>query len=93
MLTQAGPNLHHTQHAAFLAALRMVKAVARYTRVVYRHRNGRDPIGSDPEMMPAEPTKNDALAAARLLLAYADKDQTVATKKADLERLIKHLEK
>ncbi len=77
MLTQAGPNLHHTQHAAFNAALRMVRAVLRYTRVVYRHRHGgptgdAEPIGSDPEMAPATPTAKEALVASRILHQYIE---------------------
>ena len=73
MLTQAGPNLHHSQHAAFNAALRMVRSVMRYTRVVYKHRHGLEPIGADPEMIPAPPSEYDALVAARIVNAYVVK--------------------
>jgi hypothetical protein len=70
LLTQAAPNLHHSQHAAFNAALRMVRSVMRYTRVVYKHRHGLEPIGSDPEMGPSPPGAYDALVAARVVSAY-----------------------
>jgi len=74
LLTQAAPNLHHSQHAAFNAALRMVRSVMRYTRVVYKHRHGLAPIGSDPEMVPAPPSEYDALVAARIVSEYLSKN-------------------
>ena len=58
----------------------MVRSVMRYTRVVYKHRHGLEPIGTDPEMPPAPPSVYDALVAARIVKAYLAKHHGSFTK-------------
>ena len=52
MITQSATNIHHRQHAAFHAALRMARAAARFTRLMYRQAGGVGSAYQDPELRP-----------------------------------------
>ena len=69
MLTQSATNIHHRQHAAFHAALRMARASARFTRLMYRQAGGVGSVYEDPELQPIT-DRAAALAAYEHLVHY-----------------------
>lgn len=71
MTTQCATNVHHAHHAAFIAALNMVRAEARYTRLVYRQTGGTGSVHDDPELQPIS-DRASALEAYNHLKAYLD---------------------
>ena len=75
MTTQCATNVHHAHHAAFLAALNMVRAEARYTRLVYRQTGGTGSVYDDPELQPVS-GRASALDAYDILRAYIEAEHT-----------------
>jgi hypothetical protein len=73
MQTQCATNVHHAHHAAFNAALSMVRAAARYTRLVYRQTGGTESLYDDPELQPLS-DRASALAAYEHLRTYLEKE-------------------
>lgn len=71
LTTQCATNVHHAHHAAFIAALNMVRAEARYTRLMYRQTGGTGSVYDDPELQPV-PDRASALIAYDHLKAYLD---------------------
>ena len=71
MQTQCATNVHHAHHAAFNAALGMVRAEARYTRLMYRQTGGTGSVYDDPELQPVS-DRASALVAYEHLKAYLD---------------------
>ena len=53
MITQSATNVHHSHHAAFTAALSVMRAELRFTRLVHRHQTGTfESIYGDNELQP-----------------------------------------
>lgn len=69
LTTQCATNVHHAHHAAFIAALNMARAAARYTRLMYRQTGGTGSVYDDPELQPV-PDRAAALAAYEHLTRY-----------------------
>ena len=74
MLTQSATNIHHRQHAAFHAALRMARASARFTRLMYRQAGGVGSVYEDPELQPIS-DRAAALAAYEHLARFLDAEK------------------
>lgn len=79
MITQSATNIHHRQHAAFHAALRMARASARFTRLMYRQAGGVGSVYEDPELQPL-PDRAAALAAYEHLARFVESEKKNGTK-------------
>ena len=90
MITQSATNIHHRQHAAFHAALRMARAAARFTRLMYRQAGGVGSAYQDPELRPV-PDRAAALSAyehiTRFVQAERDASQSDRAYKAALDAI------
>lgn len=73
LTTQCATNVHHAHHAAFIAALSMARAAARYTRLMYRQTGGTGSVYDDPELQPV-PDRAAALDAYRILRAFLEEE-------------------
>jgi hypothetical protein len=76
LTTQCATNVHHAHHAAFIAALNMARAAARYTRLVYLQTGGTGSVYDDPELQPLS-DRASALAALDHLTRYMKKTDGV----------------
>jgi hypothetical protein len=88
LTTQCATNVHHAHHAAFIAALNMARAAARYTRLVYRQTGGTGSVYDEPELQPLS-DRASALAAFDHLQRYviAEKATTQDTRQIYKEKL------
>jgi hypothetical protein len=90
MLTQSATNVHHSHHAAFNAALLVVRGELRFTRLVHRHQAGSSVYG-DKELQPS-PDFESALAGLEHCAAYVTaRNIDEKGKKADMVKAIADL--